>query len=89
MFWRTLVRVEGLKNGMLTAVIFSVTGEGSTEIPINMVDDTKIKSMLEINTEWPIRLFVKIDYTDKPHILKLYDFELAPEPDEDILTTGQ
>ena len=88
-FWRTLLRVEGLDDGMLFVVCLGVNSENWCTIPINIVDDPEIKAMLETNTEWPVRLIAKVEFDDAPHILKMYDFELAPEPDESILNIGQ
>lgn len=83
--WRTLIRVEGVVDNTVIAVISGIDPRKKVKFSLDMVDHPFIKSGLKTYKDFPVRLAARVDFDSYPTVIA-YNFELSPEPNEDLLT---
>ena len=93
---RTLLRIVGVNDEMSShyqtptvyAVIHTLEISSTMAVPfsLDVVDNDEIRRILTDNFKAPLRVFAEVNIdADQPEDLQFRAFELAPEPDENVL----
>lgn len=85
--WRTLVRVESIRNNICRAIVSSWNAEQPVYFTSDHIADDDLRNKVMYSQVWPVRMFARINIgADNSDELIFLDFEEAPEPNmEDLL----
>ena len=86
--WRTLIRIEEIKGNKAHCVVLGWNPRKRNTDPARSHRQPRPSSTTSKNKpKLPVRLFAYVNLAaEEPKDLKPHSFEMAPEPDESLLT---